>query len=96
MLNMSFVRALLSVLLALLAIPVFAEEAKDDLIYDQIRQKLSTDREVGGNAIEVKVENGHVTLTGSVRTERQKSRAEKVTKNVKGVKKVENELVIAP
>ena len=93
---MHLLRALLFVLIAIFALPLVAEESKDDLIYDQVRQKLSTDREVGGNAIDVKVENGHVTLTGSVRSERQKSRAEKVAKKVKGVEKVENKLVIAP
>ena len=93
---MHLLRALSFALIAILAMPLVAEESKDDLIYDQIRQKLSTDREVGGNAIDVKVENGHVTLTGSVRSERQKSRAENVAKKVKGVEKVENKLVIAP
>ena len=76
--------------------PALAAGEKDDIIYDQVRQKLAMDREVGGNAIDVKVDKGHVTLSGSVRSERQKSRAEKIAKKVKGVEEVENQLVIAP
>jgi hypothetical protein len=93
---MRLFRTVVVVVLALFAVPMMAAESKDDLVYDQVRQKLSTDREVGGNSIDVKVENGTVTLTGSVRSERQKSRAEKIAKKVKGVEKVENQLVIAP
>ena len=46
--------------------------------------------------VEVKVTNGVVELTGTVRDDRHKQRVEKVVKKVKGVKSVENKLRITP
>jgi osmotically-inducible protein OsmY len=56
--------------------------------------KLAGDQDVRGGAIEVEVHNGMVTLKGKVDTERRKERAEKLTKKVKGVTGVENQIVI--
>ena len=56
--------------------------------------KLAQDREVGGNAYEVAVKGGEVTLSGKVQTENQKTRAEHVVRKVKGVKSVTNKLVV--
>ena len=39
-------------------------------------------------------DGGKVTLTGRVTKETEKARAERLTKKVKGVKSVENKLVI--
>ena len=47
-----------------------------------------------GGGIEVEVKEGVVTLSGKVKNERQKNRAERVTKKVRGVTKVINKLVI--
>ena len=44
----------------------------------------------------MKVTNGVVELTGNVRDDRHKQRIEKIVKNVKGVKSVENKLRITP
>jgi len=72
-----------------------AKGTDDDRIYDQVRLKLAGDRDVGGNAIEVVVQNGGVVvLKGKVGKSSQKARAEKLTKKVKGVKSVENQLVV--
>ena len=46
--------------------------------------------------IQVDSHDGAVTLTGKVRTEKQKSKAERLTKKVKGVISVDNKLVISP
>ena len=68
----------------------------DDHIYDQVRMKMANDRDVGGNAIDVEVHSGVVTLKGKVGKSKQKSRAEHIAKKVKGVKSVVNDLVVAP
>ncbi len=69
----------------------------DDAIFDNVRIKLAGDREVkgGGENFKVDVKNGVVTLSGTVESQRQKDRAAKLTRKVKGVKQVVNNLVIA-
>lgn len=67
----------------------------DDVIYDQVRVKLAGDRETGGDNIQVKVTQGVVELSGTVRNPGSKSKAEKLAKKVKGVKKVESQLKVA-
>lgn len=68
----------------------------DDQIYDQVRLKLAHDPEVGGGNIQVEVHQGAVTLKGKVRREKQRQRAEKLAKKVKGVASVTNQLVVSP
>ncbi len=68
----------------------------DDVIYDKVRVKLAGDRDVRGTTIQVEVQNGVVTLEGQVFNEKAKKRATKLTKKVKGVKKVINNLTTAP
>ncbi len=89
--------ALLSLLLLCLGLALAADKAhSDDLIYDQVRMKLAADRDVGGNNITVKVTDGVVELTGAVKKDTAKSRAEKIAKRVKGVKSVVNQLKVSP
>ena|SRR6476660_1243764 len=71
------------------------KDVSDDAIYDQVRLKLAGDRDVGGGAITVKVDKGVVELTGTVKTENVRLKAEKLTKKVKGVQKVVNSLKVA-
>ncbi len=66
----------------------------DDRIYDQVRMKLVTDRDVNGGGIEVVVKSGVVTLQGKVHKEKQKQRAEHLAKKVKGVTSVVNSLKV--
>jgi osmotically-inducible protein OsmY len=88
----------LTVVLALLVTPLVAQKAAltDDEITDQDLVKLASDADLGGIKFDVTVHQGAVTLKGKVRTEKQKTKAEKVTKKVKGVTSVVNELVISP
>jgi osmotically-inducible protein OsmY len=65
----------------------------DDQIYDLVRRKLADDSVVKGAGLEVEVKDGVVTLKGKVEYDEQKSRAEKLTKKVSGVKQVDNQLV---
>jgi osmotically-inducible protein OsmY len=89
-----------ALLCALVLTPLFAEKEKapvsDDMIVDQVRVKLADDYETGGQAINVDSHNGTVVLTGKVTSERQKAKAEKLAKKVKGVTAVDNKLVISP
>jgi len=74
--------------------PALAQPPSDDKIYDDVRLRLAGDRDVKGGALEVKVEQGVVTLRGKVRSEKIKEKAARITRKVKGVKKVINELEI--
>ena len=68
----------------------------DDEIYDKVRLRLASDPDVKGGAIEVKVTGGVVELSGTVRTEKARVRAEKVARKVKGVQRVVNDLKVSP
>ena len=85
--------------LVLLLTPLLAQKQKqitDDTIRDQVMVKLAGDPVVGGMAINVDVRQGIATLKGKVRSDKQKSKAEKLAKKVKGVTGVTNQLVISP
>jgi len=88
----------LLVVVALLSAPLLAQKKAptDDEITDQVMVKLANDPDVGGVKFDVSVHEGAVTLKGKVRTDKQKSKAEKVAKKVKGVTSVINQLVISP
>jgi osmotically-inducible protein OsmY len=66
----------------------------DDTITDQVRIKLASDPVVKGGALTVNVKQGVVTLSGAVEQDKQKEKAEKLAKKVKGVKQVVNNLEI--
>ncbi len=89
-----------ALLFTLVLMPLAAEKQKqqpltDDIITDNVRVKLANDSDVGGMKIDVDVKGGAVTLTGKVRTEKQRSKAEKLAKKVKGVTAVTNKLIIS-
>jgi len=69
--------------------------ASDDVIYDQVRIKLSGDAVAKGGGFNVDVKQGVVTITGVAETERQKDRAGKLARKVKGVTQVVNNLTVA-
>lgn len=64
----------------------------DDQLYDTIRLKLADDPDVKGGALKVDVKAGVVTLSGTLDTERQKDKATKIAKKVKGVQQVVNNI----
>lgn len=70
--------------------------SSDDRISDQVRMRLATDPDVKGGALDVTVADGVVTIKGRVDTEKGKTKAEKLAKKVKGVKQIDNELVVGP
>ena len=73
-----------------------AAATPDDRIFDQVRMRLATDPDVKGGALDVTVKDGVVTIKGRVDTEKGRERATKLAKKVKGVKDVDNELVVGP
>ena len=92
-------RALALVLLTLLLGMVFcaaAQSVTDDQIYDLVRRRLAGDPDVKGGGLEVDVKDGVVTIKGAVRTEKARSKAEKLARKVKGVKSVVNQIVVKP
>lgn len=82
--------------LLLLASLCFAADkpVTDDVIHDNVMVKLAGDVVVKGGALTVDVKNGVVTLSGPVENEKQKDRAAKIVKKVKGVKQVVNNIAI--
>ena len=67
----------------------------DDFLNDTVRSRLAADAIVKGGAIDVEVHNGEVVLRGTVEEEKQRVRAEKVVRSIKGVKSVKDELKLA-
>jgi len=70
----------------------------DAVIHDQVQVqvKLAEDAIVKGGALVVEVLDGVVTLSGSVQTQKQKTRAGTIAKKVKGVKSVANNITVQP
>lgn len=66
----------------------------DDLIVDQVRIKLVSDQVAKGGGLQVDVKQGVVTLSGAVENDKQKERAGKLAKKVKGVKQVINNITL--
>ena len=92
-------RVLFSLAFALVSsAAVFGEDSKaDGRIEDLVKLKIAGDQLVGGpGRIEVSVAAGVVKLSGSIETDKQKSRAEHLAKRVKGVKSVDNQLKVVP
>ncbi len=64
----------------------------DDMIHDNVMIKLASDQVVKGGGLKVDVKAGVVTLEGQVDSSKQKDRAAKITRGVKGVKQVINKI----
>jgi osmotically-inducible protein OsmY len=82
-------------LILVLVVPLLAQGTPtDDRIYDEVRRRLANDVVVKGGGLEVIVKNGAVTLQGRVHDAKAKDKAERITKKVKGVVSVTNQLKI--
>jgi len=87
----------ISLLAILYPSAVLAQKApSDDVIYDKVRLRLASDTDVNGGALEVDVKDGVVTVRGKVKTERGRAKIDKLTRKVKGVKQVVNEVKVDP
>ncbi len=70
--------------------------ANDLWLWVKTRYELATVDDLRDSTIDVDVENGVVTLSGTVATAAQKTRAEQVAKAVEDVTSVRNNLRVAP
>jgi len=68
----------------------------DGWLWVKTRFELAAADDLRDSTINVDVENDVVTLTGTVATAAQKSRAEAVARGIEGVKSVRNQLRVAP
>ena len=91
---MTRVLVFLLTLLFALGPSLAAQSAADDKIHDQVMMKLAGDPDVKGNNFDVDVKDGVVTLKGTVSREKFKEKANRLTKRIKGVKSVVNELTV--
>lgn len=66
----------------------------DSYITSAVKTNLATDKLVSVTRVEVETNNGVVYLTGQVQTAEQRSHAGSVASQVKGVKKVVNNLQV--
>ncbi len=96
--TLKLLKLLISPLLVMvLAAGVLAEktpQVSDDVIYDMVKRKLANDPDVKGGALTVTVKDAVVTLNGQVELQKQKERAAKLVKKIKGVRSVNNQLTI--
>jgi hyperosmotically inducible periplasmic protein len=70
------------------------DAVSDDMLYNNVKIKLASDAVVKGGGLQIEVKEGVVTLGGAVELPEQKERAEKLTKKVKGVKQVINNITL--
>ena len=70
------------------------EIVDDSYITSSVKTQLATDKLVSVTRVEVETNNGVVYLTGQVQTAEQRSHAGSVAAQVKGVKKVVNNLQV--
>ena len=89
-------RLIALLLLVTLAMPMLVAQQKsaisDDAISDDVRQRLASNADVRGAALDVTVKDGVVTIKGRVHTEKGRKKATEITKKVKGVVNVDNQL----
>jgi hypothetical protein len=70
--------------------------AEDLWIWTKTRAALASADDLRDSTIKVDVDNNVVTLSGSVPTAAQKSKAEQVARGIEGVTSVKNEIQVAP
>jgi osmotically-inducible protein OsmY len=66
----------------------------DSTIQAAVDKKLSDDPEISTLGITATVLNGKVMLIGTVKTEELKTRIERMVKQIKGVKDVDNQISV--
>ena len=72
------------------------EPVDDATIEGQIEIALAADPNLSKLDVSTLVENGKVTIVGSVKSAEMKQRVEKAIRSVKGVAAIDNQLVITP
>ena len=72
------------------------EARSDTAITAELKGKITDDELLDNTDVSTETENGVVTLTGTVATEAQKTRAEEIAKNTNGVVSVNSQIVVNP
>ena len=67
----------------------------DDRIREEIADRLTDDDRVDASEISIQVQNGEVTLTGTVNDRGQKRRAEDLAESISGVREVANNIRVS-
>jgi hypothetical protein len=67
----------------------------DVRVWEDVCARLTDDPRVDATDVEVRVENGEVTLEGTVRSREEKRRAEDAIESISGVRDVHNHLRVA-
>ena len=67
-------------------------DAKDDDLKKSVKSRISKDSQLKGSDIEVRADNGVVTLTGDAKSINARARASELARGVPGVKSVKNEI----
>jgi osmotically-inducible protein OsmY len=68
----------------------------DGWLEDQVRLKMANDPDIRVSDIHVQVRERVVTLTGRVDRDKQRAKAEKIARKVKGVASVVDQLAVGP
>jgi osmotically-inducible protein OsmY len=76
--------------------PIVRQSLSDAKITTNVKTFLLNDPQVGGQAIDVQVRDGIVTLSGIVRTAEDVARAEDLARHVAEVKDVKSALKVQP
>jgi osmotically-inducible protein OsmY len=75
--------------------PASASNAGDSNVNTQVKSALMADRSFNGQAITVDAKGGVVTLTGSVSTSADKTKAADIAGKVAGVTRVDNQITVS-
>jgi len=68
----------------------------DATITTQVKSRMLSNPDVSGTSISVETLNGTVMLSGFAKNATEKSTAEKIARDVNGVKSVRNEIAVRP
>jgi osmotically-inducible protein OsmY len=68
----------------------------DSVITTQIKSRMAENKDVASSSISVETLNGTVMLSGFAKNTLEKTTAEKIARDVNGVKQVKNEIAVRP
>ena len=68
----------------------------DTVITTQIKSRMLNDRDVAGTSISVETLNGTVMLSGFAKSSTERDAAERIARDVNGVRQVKNEIAVRP
>ena len=68
----------------------------DTTIQSNVTRKFTDDPDLGSLDVTATVTNGRALLSGTVRTPEQKRRAERVAQSVRGIRSIDNQIIVEP